>query len=77
MNLESAVRNVEEYTSLQGYLLLGVGTILTLFSLGFFPLLKWGIFAAGLGLALWGASKAHIAEKMSHIYQSIRNMFNS
>lgn len=70
-----AARQMDKHPVLQGWLLLGLGTILILFSFGYFPLLKWGIFAAGVAFALWGINKADLVEKVSHLYASIRKRF--
>ncbi len=70
LHLESAARQLESHPTWQGYLMLGVGTILTLFSLGFFPILKWVIFASGIALAVWGAAKSHIIETIGNFFES-------
>lgn len=75
INVQNAARQLERHPVLQGYLLLAAGVILVLFSVGFFPILKWAIFATGVVLALWGASKAKLGEKITNIYETIRKRF--
>lgn len=70
-----ATRQMDKHPVLQGWLLLGLGAVLILFSFGYFPILKWGIFAAGIALALWGINKASLIEKTQHLIASIRKRF--
>jgi len=72
INLRSAARQMDRHPVLQGWLLIGLGTILVLFSFGYFPLLKWAIFAAGIGLSLWGIHKADLVNKAVSLWQSFR-----
>ena len=73
--VESAVKKISGYPQLQGYLLLGAGIVLILFSVGFFPLLKWGVFAAGVALTLWGVMKSNLIDTVSHLIESIHKRF--
>lgn len=75
INLQSAANHLEHHPTLQGYLLLGLGTVLVLFSLGFFPILKWAIFAGGVALGIWGASRSHLIEGLGNLFESIRKRF--
>lgn len=75
MGFESTIKKVERYPVLQGFILLGIGTVLILFSVGFFPIIKWAIFAAGVVLAVYGAYKANLPEKIAKIYENIRKRF--
>ena len=42
LNMQSAARQIERHPVLVGYLLVAAGTILVLFSVGFFPIFKMG-----------------------------------
>lgn len=75
IDLRSAARQMERHPVLQGWLLLGTGAVLVLFSFGYFPLLKWAVFAAGVALSLWGIHKADLIAKVSHLFESLRNRF--
>ena len=70
-----AVRAVSRYPQVQGYLLLTAGIVLLLFSIGFFPILKWLIFAAGVALAVWGAAKSNLIENVTKMIKNMRNRF--
>ncbi len=72
---KTAAREMEKHPVLQGYLLLGTGIALILFSLGFFPALKWVIFAGGLALAVWGTAKSHLIETLGDFFESLRKRF--
>lgn len=61
----TATRMVGGHPELQGYLLLGAGALLLLFSFGYFTSLKWFIGAASILMILVGAARSHVVDRIS------------
>lgn len=63
--------------SQKGYLSLGIGTILLLFSMGFFiSLLKGIIFFFSLFLITYGLVHTHLAQEIWQKIQSLRKKYH-
>lgn len=73
MNLKKAETMLGRNPELQGYLLIGAGAVLALFSLGFLPIFKWVLFAVGAGLLAWGMQKTHLIERISEFVKHMRS----
>jgi len=75
VNLRAAAQAMDKHPVLQGWLLLGLGAIIILFTFGFFPILKWALFASGIALSLWGVHKANLIETTANVINSIKKRF--
>ncbi len=73
---QKARKTIRQYPYLEGYGLLVLGLILLLFSLGYFPLLKWLIGIAGVGLILVGTVRSKIVSTLSSIIEKLRNRYS-
>lgn len=49
----------------QGYLLMAIGVLVFLFSIGLFPILKWVMVALSVGLMIWGAVRSDLFKMIS------------
>lgn len=74
--MQNALKGLQSHPVLEGYAFLALGTITALFGLGYFPLLSWVIFAAGVVLAFLGARKAGLIEMAGHLIERIRKYFH-
>ena len=73
---QKARKAVKTYPQLEGYGLLALGIVLLLFSLGYFPLLKWLIGIAGVGLILFGTVRSNIVSTISTFIEKLRNRYS-
>ncbi|MBA3752373.1 hypothetical protein H0X06_06325 [Candidatus Dependentiae bacterium] len=58
---------------MQGYLLMGGGALLLLFSLGMFPILRWVIVAASIGMIIVGAMRSNAMTTVSDYFERMRS----
>jgi hypothetical protein len=72
-SVKSAAKTVSGWRpELQGYAMLAAGAALLLFAFGFFPMIKWVIVAAAVGLLVWGTVRSDIFAKTSHFIERLR-----
>lgn len=73
---EATARFRQMRPAYQGYLLLAVGTLLFLFSIGLLPILRWVIVAASVGLIIWGAMRANLFQQVNDYFQRMNRKKN-
>ncbi|MBA2307382.1 hypothetical protein H0W26_04585 [Candidatus Dependentiae bacterium] len=57
----------------QGYILMGAGIILLLFSVGLFPVLKWVMVAGSIAMIIAGAYRSDFVTSISNSFEGMRN----
>ncbi len=72
MELSKTANKIARYPELQGYIMLGAGAVLLLFSFGFFPVLKWAVGAVAVMLMLAGIVRSNVMESISHFIERFR-----
>ncbi len=80
-NVEEGARNmerrVEQRTGLsavtQGYILMATGTVLLLYSLGFFPILSIVITVSSIAMIAFGAYRSDIFTSLTNSIEGMRN----
>ncbi len=73
---ETTARFRQMRPAYQGYLLLTVGTLLFLFSIGLLPILRWAMVAASVGLIIWGAMRANLFQQMNDYFRHMSKKKN-
>ena len=60
----------------KGLGLLGAGSLLFVYTLGFFPALNWVVMAAAVALAFYGARSAHVWDRISQGYEYLKSLWD-